>query len=76
LDSLCPTVVYKLHAMKLKYAQQSINQNDGKLIAAFGQARLVQTGIGKYELHGGSSDDRQQAQEWISLFMHEAVVAR
>ena len=76
MDSLCPTAPPKLGAMKLKYAQQSTHQNDGKLIAAFGQARLVQTGIGKYELHGGSTDDRRQAHEWISLFMHEAVIPR
>jgi hypothetical protein len=29
---------------------------------------------GKLELHDGSKDDRIAAREWISLFMHEAVV--
>jgi hypothetical protein len=30
---------------------------------------------GKTELRGGSKEDRLAAQEWISLFWHEAVVA-
>ena len=29
---------------------------------------------GKLELRGGSKEDRQAAKEWISLFMHDAVV--
>ena len=29
---------------------------------------------GKVELRGGSDQDRAAAQEWMSLFWHEAVV--
>ena len=29
---------------------------------------------GKLELKGGSREDRSAAKEWISMFMHEAVV--
>ncbi len=27
-----------------------------------------------FVLDGGSNDDRAEAREWISLFMHEAVI--
>jgi hypothetical protein len=30
--------------------------------------------MGKTELRGGSKEDKLAAQEWISLFWHEAVV--
>jgi len=43
-----------------------------ELVAAFGQAQLVRTPEGKYELKGGTAEDRLQAKEWISLFLHEA----
>jgi hypothetical protein len=43
-----------------------------ELVAAFGQARLVRTQDGRYRLRGGSPEDRQQATEWISMFLHKA----
>ena len=46
----------------------------GEVIAAFGQARLIKCLDGKYELRGGSNDDRLAAKEWISLFCHEVLV--
>jgi len=46
----------------------------GTLIATFGAAALIKKPEGGYALAGGSSDDRIEAQEWISLFMHEAVI--
>jgi hypothetical protein len=49
-------------------------KDEGETIAAFGQARLVKHLDGKMELKGGSKGDRIAAYEWISLFMHEAVV--
>ncbi len=49
-------------------------RDDGQVIAVFGQARLLKYYTGKLELRGGSREDRQAAKEWISLFMHEAVV--
>jgi hypothetical protein len=51
-------------------------RTDGELIAQFGQARLVKTPEGKFELRGGSAEDRRVAHEWISLFMHEVVVCK
>lgn len=47
----------------------------GEVIAIFGQAKLVKTADQKYELRGGSEEDRGEAREWISMFLHEAVAS-
>jgi len=47
---------------------------EGEVIACFGDARLIKTLEGHWELRGGSQDDHREAKEWISLFMHEVVV--
>jgi hypothetical protein len=60
--------------MKLKHLFPELHQN-GQLIAAFGRAQLVKTVAGQYELRGGSSEEQAQAKEWISLFMHEILLA-
>jgi hypothetical protein len=44
------------------------------LIATFGVAQLVQTPGGRFELRGGTLNDYQEAKEWCSLFMPEAVI--
>ena len=49
-------------------------EDQGEIIAIFGDARLVQFLDGRLELKGGSKEDRQAAHEWISMFLHEAVV--
>ncbi len=59
--------------MKLKSLFSQFN-SEGEVIAYFGQSRLVKKLDGKLELIGGSKDDRTAAREWISLFLHEAVV--
>ena len=46
----------------------------GAVIALFGAAALIKKPEGGYALAGGSSDDRIEAKEWISLFLHEAVI--
>jgi hypothetical protein len=48
---------------------------DVPTIATFGDAELVRHINGRYELCGGSVDDHTTALEWISLFLHEAVVS-
>jgi hypothetical protein len=59
--------------MKLKSRDE--NQARGQeLIARFGNAALIKQPNGKWQLKGGSDDDRFSAREWISLFKHEAVV--
>jgi hypothetical protein len=57
--------------MKLRHLFPELN-----VIATFGNARLVRNCEGKFELMGGSKDERAQAEEWISLFMHEAVIGQ
>jgi hypothetical protein len=44
------------------------------LIARFGHARLVSRADGRVELRGGSDADHTEAKEWISLFMHDAIL--
>jgi len=45
-----------------------------QIITTFGQARLVRLADGSAELRGGHTQDQTAAKEWISLFMHEAVL--
>ena len=47
-----------------------------KVIASFGEAKLLADCAGRLEIRGGSKDDRLAAMEWISLFMHEAILRR
>jgi len=47
---------------------------EGEIIAYFGQAKLVKRLDSKFELRGGSRGDHTAAKEWISLFMHEAIL--
>jgi len=51
-----------------------LNGDEGELIAKFGDARLVKYLDGKIKLLGGTPDERTAAKEWISLFLHEAVI--
>ena len=59
--------------MKLKHLFPELEKSEGRLIASFGEARLVKSLRGTYQLIGGTQADRSQAFEWISLFMHEIV---
>ncbi|MEI6391999.1 MAG: hypothetical protein WCT12_12945 [Verrucomicrobiota bacterium] len=49
-------------------------KDEGELIASWGDARLIKFLNGKWELRGGSENDLAEVKEWISLFLHEAVV--
>jgi hypothetical protein len=44
------------------------------VVASFGGASLVRIAGASYELRGASDDDLTAAKEWVSLFMHEAVL--
>ena len=46
-----------------------------QIVARFGQADLVRIDGADYQLHNASTDDCTAAKEWVSLFMHEAVIA-
>jgi hypothetical protein len=45
----------------------------GRVIQQFGAARLVKHRNGQHELIGGSTADRAEAFEWVTLFAHEIV---
>ena len=47
---------------------------DEQLITTFGNARLIRLADGSTALRGGRIQDQTSAKEWISLFMHEAVL--
>jgi hypothetical protein len=49
-------------------------REEGEVVAAWGDAKLVKYLDGRVELRGGSQQDRGEAREWMSLFWHEAVV--
>jgi hypothetical protein len=44
------------------------------LITNFGRAKLIRTTDGATELRDAHAQDFTTAKEWISLFMHEAVL--
>jgi hypothetical protein len=51
-----------------------IISNRDNTIATFGKARLTKDLSGRIHLHGGTIDDRRAAQEWCSMFLHEARI--
>jgi len=53
--------------------RQLMQQNMEHTIATFGTAKLVSLRDGATELRGGSAEERTEAKEWISLFMHQAT---
>jgi hypothetical protein len=59
--------------MKLKSSDETQARGQ-EVIARFGKAALIKEHNGTWQLRGGSDDDRLSAREWISLFLHEAVV--
>jgi hypothetical protein len=61
--------------MKLE-SQDETQARGQQVIARFGKAALVQQPNGTWQLKGGTEEDRLSAREWISLFLHEAVLAR
>jgi hypothetical protein len=60
--------------MKLKNLFNLARGNEGRIIVNFGGARLLRKCDGRFELRGGSREERQAVREWVSLFQHEAAV--
>ena len=60
--------------MKLIILKYLLISRAPRLVARFGQARLVETRHGMVEVRGGTPADVVTAKEWISLFMHEAIL--
>jgi hypothetical protein len=73
LDSICPSDLFKIAVMKLRTHDETPARGQ-EVIARFGQAALIKQSDGTWQLKGGSEEDRLSAREWISLFMHEAVL--
>ena len=54
---------------------QITERNLGRTIMLFGQAKLIETGQGKLELKGATKEEQVEVKEYVSLFMHEAVLS-
>jgi hypothetical protein len=61
--------------MKTIHVLEFLRRQRGEIIASWGDAELVRRLDGRYELRGGTAEDRQAAREWVSLFLHEAAIA-
>ncbi|HZM02454.1 MAG TPA: hypothetical protein VFC44_05485 [Candidatus Saccharimonadales bacterium] len=59
--------------MKNRHAS-SPPENELRVVACFGEANLVTSGGADYELRNASAEDCTAAKEWVSIFMHEAVI--
>ena len=60
--------------MKRKSEYYPPFNDEGEVVAGWGEAQLIKYLNGKVDLKGGTKEDRSAAREWISLFWHEAVV--
>lgn len=61
--------------MKLRHLIESEPLPPNEIVVTrFGNAALIRSRKGGWQLRGGSRSDRIEAREWISLFMHEVVV--
>ena len=63
----------KIDSMKTMKKTNSGLKKTERVIAQFGAAQLIKNEDGRYELRGGTREDKMNAIEWISLFMHEAT---
>ncbi len=45
-----------------------------EIVAHFGDASLVRRADGSYDIVGGTETDYLAAQEWVGLFLHEAII--
>ena len=59
--------------MKLNLLWQMRNQ-DGELLASFGGAQLVKHLDGTCEIRGGSPEERDEARDWVALFLHHVIL--
>jgi hypothetical protein len=53
-----------------------IRRDTDRIVAVFGEAKLVRRLDGKAGLRGGTVQDRVAAKQWITRFWHEAVLER
>jgi hypothetical protein len=50
-------------------------RDEGETLATFGDARLVKQLNGRLQVVGGSPSDHTAVKEWVSLFMHDALIS-
>ena len=60
--------------MKLKHLVNDPVEADARMVIRFGEAALIRQRNGNYRLTGGTRNEETEAKEWISLFLHEAVL--
>lgn len=48
--------------------------SEGLVVAIFGESKLVRTGLNRFEILGGTHEDRDEAMEWMSFFLHGRLV--
>ena len=49
-------------------------RTEHELVATFGEAQLVRDTSGRFELKGGSEEDRQQARLWARMFLRRPMI--
>jgi hypothetical protein len=59
--------------MKLKTLSDRTETNE-QVIALFGRGKLIKRSHSRFELIGGEQSDLTDAKQWISLFLHEAIL--
>ena len=64
-----------LHTACMKMRNHAdVIHNRSHTVMLFGQSKLIQTAEGKLELKGATKEEQTEAKEYVSLFMHEAVM--
>jgi hypothetical protein len=58
----------------IKRQSSAVLKPQPRIVAAFGRSLLVRVAPYSYRLHSASAGDLTSAKEWVSLFMHEAVL--
>lgn len=59
----------------MKNMLQQFNEgNQRRTLAAFGGARLLANDDGTVAILGGTQAEHADAREWLSLFMHDAIL--
>ncbi|HVV01875.1 MAG TPA: hypothetical protein VHH88_10975 [Verrucomicrobiae bacterium] len=61
--------------MKEQKSYLGARRAEPPVIALFGRGRLVKKSRTQFELVGGTRDDYAEAREWVSFFLHEAVLS-
>jgi len=58
----------------MRFSISALRKTEGRILLSWGNAKLIRTRGGKYELVGGSKSDLTSAREWISMFLLDEVI--